>query len=140
MELTSGSVALDVEAVLDEAFARRRDLGDALAAVEFLHPVIVGKRALPALAVEGDAAWAVAAAASPRFADALRVLDRPTDIAMGLSLDGGCAGVVAGLGVDGAELRSLPAVRRAHVPGAGQDDAEDGALADVRAGDLRRCG
>lgn len=133
--MTSGSVALDVEAVLDGAFARRRDLGNALAAaaeavartchamadrfraggrllvfgagvtavdarhiaVEFLHPVIVGKRALPALAVESDVAWPVDTTASQRFADALRVLGRPTDIAMGLSLDGSCESVTAGL-------------------------------------------
>lgn len=43
-------------------------------AVEFMHPVIVGKRALPALAVSND----------PSGAGTLRHLPRPGDIAMGL--------------------------------------------------------
>lgn len=42
--------------------------------VEFLHPVLVGKRALPALALEGDAAARLA------------VVGRPEDIVMGIGL------------------------------------------------------
>jgi len=41
--------------------------------VEFVHPVIVGKRALPALALEGDPA------------SRLEALGRPADIALGIS-------------------------------------------------------
>src|SRR5437763_4334394 len=43
-------------------------------AVEFMHPVIVGKRALPALALSND----------PTGASRLRHLPRPGDIALGL--------------------------------------------------------
>jgi len=44
--------------------------------VEFLHPVLVGKRALPAIVVESDRAAR------------LRVLGRPEDIAIAISSDG----------------------------------------------------
>jgi D-sedoheptulose 7-phosphate isomerase len=71
-------------------------------AVEFLHPVIVGKRALPAIALTNDAALltGVIAAEGPDelFAGALRVLGGHADIALGLSPDGRCAGVARGLG------------------------------------------
>jgi D-sedoheptulose 7-phosphate isomerase len=69
-------------------------------AVEFLHPVIVGKRALPALALTNDAATLTDTAGRPSdqvFGDSLRVLARPDDMALGLSLDGRCAPVVSGL-------------------------------------------
>lgn len=48
--------------------------------VEFVHPVLVGKRPLPALVLTPDAA----AAPTGRFARQLAVLARPTDIAIGL--------------------------------------------------------
>lgn len=70
-------------------------------AVEFVHPVIVGKRALPALSLTNDSATLssrVSDAASP-FERQLRTLARPQDIAMGFSLNGGCANVVAALDV-----------------------------------------
>ncbi len=53
-------------------------------AVEFVHPVTVGKRALPALALSGD------------FAHQVRTLGRPSDIAVGFT-GTGSEGVAAGL-------------------------------------------
>jgi D-sedoheptulose 7-phosphate isomerase len=70
-------------------------------AVEFVHPVIVGKRALPALALVGDTATLLGVASrvglDEVFAHQLRVLARPADIALGLSSDGDCADVRRGL-------------------------------------------
>lgn len=71
-------------------------------AVEFVHPVIVGKRALPALSLVSDAAtlMGVAARSGPEevYAHQVKVLGRPDDIALGLSGDGRGANVRAGLG------------------------------------------
>ncbi|MDQ1629861.1 MAG: D-sedoheptulose 7-phosphate isomerase [Actinomycetota bacterium] len=70
-------------------------------AVEFVHPVIVGKRALPALSLVSDAATLMGVAARRGldgvYAHQVRVLGRPDDIALGLSGDGRCANVRAGL-------------------------------------------
>ncbi|RSN46759.1 phosphoheptose isomerase [Actinomadura sp. WAC 06369] len=70
-------------------------------AVEFVHPVVVGKRALPAFALTGDAATLTAVALAEGFdevfAAQLRTLARPDDIALGLSADGRCANVRRGL-------------------------------------------
>jgi D-sedoheptulose 7-phosphate isomerase len=60
-------------------------------AVEFVHPVIVGKRALPAMSLAGDAATITGlAAADPTemFARPLGVLARPNDIALALAARG----------------------------------------------------
>ena len=57
-------------------------------AVEFVHPVIVGKRALPALALSNNGA---------SFADQLRVLARPQDIALGIAPADTCANIAAAL-------------------------------------------
>src|SRR5579862_8502505 len=68
--------------------------------VEFVHPVIVGKRALPALALTNDSATlsgGVADGADPSFVRQIKVLARPQDIALGFSIDGGCANVVRAL-------------------------------------------
>ncbi|HLI90772.1 MAG TPA: SIS domain-containing protein [Ktedonobacteraceae bacterium] len=69
--------------------------------VEFVHPVIVGKRALPALALTNDSATISGLTAggdtTMPFARQVAVLARPQDIAMGLSPDGCCANVVAAL-------------------------------------------
>src|SRR5215469_13634760 len=55
--------------------------------VEFVHPVIVGKRALPALALTNDSAtlsgFMSAGIADMPFARQLSVLARPQDIALG---------------------------------------------------------
>ena len=60
-------------------------------AVEFVHPVIVGKRALPALALSNDIATALDFAAhlglDDVFAEQLRILGRHDDIALGLMID-----------------------------------------------------
>ena len=69
--------------------------------VEFVHPVIVGKRALPALALTNDSATLsglmAGGDASMPFVRQLQVLARPQDIAMGFSPDGNCTNVVAAL-------------------------------------------
>ena len=69
--------------------------------VEFVHPVIVGKRALPALALTNDSATLSGMMAggdvAMSFARQLNVLARPRDMAMGFSPDGRCANVVAAL-------------------------------------------
>jgi len=70
-------------------------------AVEFVHPVIVGKRALPAISLTSDVATVTGVAAQEGmagiFAHQLRYLAEPADIALGISADGNCAGVLAGL-------------------------------------------
>jgi D-sedoheptulose 7-phosphate isomerase len=69
--------------------------------VEFVHPVIVGKRALPALALTNDSATLSSLMSGkdggPSFARQLSVLARPQDIAMGFSLDGSCTNVAEAL-------------------------------------------
>jgi D-sedoheptulose 7-phosphate isomerase len=60
-------------------------------AVEFVHPVIVGKTALPALSLVSDAATLMGVAArcglDGVYAHQVQVLGRPDDIALGLSGD-----------------------------------------------------
>jgi D-sedoheptulose 7-phosphate isomerase len=70
-------------------------------AVEFVHPVIVGKRALPAISLTSDIATVTGVATRDGvagiFAHQLRFLAEPADIALGISADGDCASVLAGL-------------------------------------------
>jgi D-sedoheptulose 7-phosphate isomerase len=70
-------------------------------AVEFVHPVIVGKRALPALSLASDVATVTGLAMrrglDDVFAHQVRTLGRPSDIALGLSGDGDCENVRRGL-------------------------------------------
>jgi D-sedoheptulose 7-phosphate isomerase len=70
-------------------------------AVEFVHPVIVGKRALPALALTADVATVTGIAERSGFdaifAHQLRYLADPADIALGISADGDSGSVLAGL-------------------------------------------
>jgi D-sedoheptulose 7-phosphate isomerase len=70
-------------------------------AVEFVHPVIVGKRALPAISLTSDVATVTGVAASEGmasiFSHQLRYLAEPADIALGICADGNCASVLAGL-------------------------------------------
>jgi D-sedoheptulose 7-phosphate isomerase len=74
-------------------------------AVEFVHPVIVGKRALPAISLTTDVATVTGVAARDGmeaiFAHQLRYLAAADDIALGIcdagSADGGFASVRAGL-------------------------------------------
>jgi D-sedoheptulose 7-phosphate isomerase len=56
--------------------------------VEFVHPVIVGKRALPALALTNDNALMGGVPGTGQFARHLTLLARPQDIAMGFSFNG----------------------------------------------------
>ena len=69
--------------------------------VEFVHPVIVGKRALPALALTNDSATLSGVLAEGNagltFAHHLKTLARPQDIAMGFSPHGNCTNVVTTL-------------------------------------------
>jgi D-sedoheptulose 7-phosphate isomerase len=67
-------------------------------AVEFMHPVIVGKPALPALALSGDPAIAAGTVGpSEVYAHQLRYFGDPADIALGFSVNGDCLDVRRGL-------------------------------------------
>ena len=70
-------------------------------AVEFVHPVIIGKRALPAVSLTSDVATLTAVAnrrgLGEVFAAQLRTLAEPDDIALGISTDGECLNVLHGL-------------------------------------------
>jgi D-sedoheptulose 7-phosphate isomerase len=107
-------------------------------AVEFVHPVIVGKRALPALSLTTDAPTVTGVAKQlgfdEVFAHQLRHLAESRDIALGISSDGRCANVLRGLevaherglltialvGGDGGEIAASPALD--HVIVARSDD------------------
>jgi D-sedoheptulose 7-phosphate isomerase len=97
-------------------------------AVEFVHPVIVGKRALPAISLTSDAATVTGIAArrgmAAIFSHQLSHLAAPADIALGISADGNCASVLSGMltarqlgmltialvGGDGGAIAACPAV------------------------------
>jgi len=97
-------------------------------AVEFVHPVIVGKRALPAISLTTDVATLTGVAArdglAQVFAHQIRYLAEPADIALGISADGNDPAVAAGLqeaaglglltvalaGGDGGAVAASPAV------------------------------
>ena len=70
-------------------------------AVEFVHPVIVGKRALPALSLAEDPATLTGLAArvgfDEIFAHQVRQLAAAGDIALGVSSDGACDNVARAL-------------------------------------------
>jgi len=70
-------------------------------AVEFVHPVIVGKRALPAISLTTDVATVTGIAerdgVAAIFAHQIRFLADPADIALGICADGHSASVLAGL-------------------------------------------
>ena len=70
-------------------------------AVEFVHPVIVGKRALPAISLTTDVATVTGIAerdgVAAIFAHQIRFLAGPADIALGISDDGNSVSVQAGL-------------------------------------------
>jgi D-sedoheptulose 7-phosphate isomerase len=72
-------------------------------AVEFVHPVIVGKRALQAISLTNDVATVTGIAnregLAEVFADQLRYLAGPDDIALAVSSDGNCANALRGLEV-----------------------------------------
>ena len=97
-------------------------------AVEFVHPVIVGKRALPAIALTTDVATVTGIAerdgVAAIFAHQLRYLASPADIALGIAAGGDSPSVRAGLetarelglltialvGADGGPIASSEAV------------------------------
>lgn len=70
-------------------------------AVEFVHPVIVGKRALPALSLASDVATLMGIGdrlgLERVYSHQVEVFGRSDDIALGVSKDGRCANVRAGL-------------------------------------------
>jgi len=72
-------------------------------AVEFVHPVMVGKRALPALALTNDVATLTGVADRQGWRDVfayqLRCLAQPQDIALGIAQDNQCPTVLHGLSV-----------------------------------------
>ncbi|HEY2306641.1 MAG TPA: SIS domain-containing protein [Streptosporangiaceae bacterium] len=74
-------------------------------AVEFVHPVIVGKRALPAISLTTDVATVTGIAEREGmdaiFAHQLRYLATPGDIALGICATGHCGSVRAGLATAG---------------------------------------
>lgn len=106
-------------------------------AVEFMHPVIVGKRALPAMALSNDAATVSGVGARDGFAEVfahqVRHWADPADMALGISPDGWCANVLRGLeaaherglftmalaGGDGGAVARSPAVAHVLVAGSG---------------------
>ncbi len=69
--------------------------------VEFVHPVIVGKRALPALSLTNDSAiisgLSAASTGGADFAHQLALLARPQDMAVGFSTRGKDVNVLNGL-------------------------------------------
>ena len=64
-------------------------------AVEFVHPVLMGKKALPAMALSGEISGEVGTPNS--FARRLELLGRPADIAVGFSSDKPGQAVLEGL-------------------------------------------
>ena len=84
-------------------------------AVEFVHPVIVGKRALPAIPLTSDVATLTAVGLDEAFAHQIRFLAEPADIALALSVDGHCPNVLRGL----AQARALGMLTVALVGGDG---------------------
>jgi D-sedoheptulose 7-phosphate isomerase len=70
-------------------------------AVEFVHPVIVGKRALPAISLTADVATVTGIAErdgiAAIFSHQLRYLAGPADIALGIMTDRDSPSVLAGL-------------------------------------------
>jgi D-sedoheptulose 7-phosphate isomerase len=98
-------------------------------AVEFVHPVIVGKRALPAISLTTDVATVTGVAAREGlegiFAHQIRYLAEPTDIALGISSDGNSPSVLAGL--QAAHQLGLLTIALAGEDGGAEDGrAEDG--------------
>ncbi|QSB16125.1 SIS domain-containing protein [Natronosporangium hydrolyticum] len=97
-------------------------------AVEFVHPVIVGKPALPAISLTADIATLTEVANRDGFAEIfthqLRRLAGPADIALGISVDGECENVRRGLNA----ARRLGLVTVALVGGTGGPIALDPAI------------
>lgn len=106
--------------------------------VEFVHPVVVGKRALPAMSLTSDVGTLTGVANREGFEEIfayqLRIIATEADMAIGVSTDGRCANVLRGLetarelglltlalvGGDGGPVADSPAVD--HVLRARSDD------------------
>src|SRR5690349_6452370 len=99
-------------------------------AVEFVHPVIVGKRALPAISLTTDVATVTGIAEREGmdaiFSHQLRYLAAPGDIALGICATGHCGSVLAGL----ATARELGLLTIALTGRSGQAAAGGGPDAD----------
>jgi D-sedoheptulose 7-phosphate isomerase len=95
-------------------------------AVEFVHPVIVGKRALPAISLTTDVATVTGVAARDGvagiFAHQIRYLAEPADIALGICAGPDCPSVLAGLRA-ARELGLLTIALAGGDGGAGHDQA-----------------
>jgi D-sedoheptulose 7-phosphate isomerase len=95
-------------------------------AVEFVHPVIVGKRALPAISLTTDVATVTGIAeregVDAIFARQLRFLAAPADMALGISADGDSPSVLAGLRAAN-QLGLLTIALTGGLPGAGEQRA-----------------
>lgn len=109
-------------------------------AVEFVHPVIVGKRALPALSLAADGSTLTGTARDAGFeetyAAGVRLMAGAADIVVGLSADGRCANVRRGL----AAAREIGALTVALAGGDGGEiarSAEADHVLVVRDGDPR---
>jgi D-sedoheptulose 7-phosphate isomerase len=104
-------------------------------AVEFVHPVIVGKRALPAISLTADVATVTGIAEREGmdaiFSHQLRYLAAPGDIALGICVTGHCGSVLAGL-TTAAELGllTIALTGRQGLAGAGGAAADHVLLAD----------
>jgi D-sedoheptulose 7-phosphate isomerase len=98
-------------------------------AVEFVHPVIVGKRALPAISLTTDVATVTGIAEREGmdaiFSHQLRYLAAPGDIAMGICAARHCGSVRAGLATAG-ELGLLTVA----LTGRADGESGDGPAAD----------
>lgn len=105
-------------------------------AVEFVHPVIVGKRALPAISLTTDAATVTGIAedddVAEMFAHQIRCLARPSDIAMGISAGGGSPSVRCGLEAAGDLGLLTVALAGADAPGLSADHVLAAASDDPR--------
>ncbi|MEU5993893.1 SIS domain-containing protein [Spirillospora sp. NPDC047418] len=105
-------------------------------AVEFVQPVIAGRRALPAMPLTGNAATLTGLCAGPGpddvFAHQIRCFGGPDDIAFGISPDGRCGGVLHGLRT--ARDRGMLTVALAGGDGGALTGALTGALAGALAG------
>jgi D-sedoheptulose 7-phosphate isomerase len=101
-------------------------------AVEFVHPVIVGKRALPAISLTCDTATVTGVAARDGlaniFAHQIRYLAEPGDIAMGIAPDPRCPSVLGGLRT--ARAAGMLTVALVGGSGAGPDGAAPDTAAD----------
>jgi D-sedoheptulose 7-phosphate isomerase len=97
-------------------------------AVEFVHPVIVGKRALPAISLTTDVATVTAIAETEGvdaiFARQLSFVAAPADIALGICADGDSPSVLAGLRT--AHQLGLLTIALTSEPGDGSGAGGDG--------------